>query len=140
MCVENVKGGLNLSGIGLVRNTLHRDLWMTFSLCSPKLAAGTTWGGLANVGGPATAGLRDSEGSGRCSSAAIPRAVRAVEAALSMPPRKLTPVQVLERLLTRLEKRMEALRRVKLDGFEMVISELEVEQDYLRRAMRYLEE
>jgi hypothetical protein len=40
----------------------------------------------------------------------------------------------------RLEKRMEALQRVKLDGFQMVISELEVEQDYLRRAMRYLEE
>jgi hypothetical protein len=57
-----------------------------------------------------------------------------------MPPRKLTPVQVLERLLTRLEKRMEALQRVKLDGFQMVISELEVEQDYLRRAKRYLEE
>jgi hypothetical protein len=46
----------------------------------------------------------------------------------------------LERLLTRLEKRMEALQRVKLDGFQMVISELEVEQDYLRRAKRYLEE
>ncbi len=58
----------------------------------------------------------------------------------SMPPRKLTPVQVLERLLTRLEKRMENLQRVKLDGFQMVISELEVEQDYLRRAKRYLEE
>ena len=43
-----------------------------------------------------------------------------------MPTRKLTPVQVLERLLTRLEKRMEALQRVKLDGFQMVISELEV--------------
>lgn len=28
---------------------------------------------------------------------------------------------------------------VKLDGFQMVISELEVEQDYLRRATRYLE-
>jgi uncharacterized coiled-coil protein SlyX len=56
------------------------------------------------------------------------------------PPRKLTPVEVLERLLNRLEKRMEALQRVKLDGFEMVISELEVEMDYLRRTMRYLEE
>jgi hypothetical protein len=45
--------------------------------------------------------------------------------------RKLTtPTQVLERL----EKRMEALQRIKLDGFQMVISELEVEQDYLRRA------
>jgi hypothetical protein len=51
-----------------------------------------------------------------------------------MPPRKLTPVQVLERLLRRLEKRMEALLRVKLDGFQMVISEMEVEMDYLRRA------
>jgi hypothetical protein len=54
--------------------------------------------------------------------------------------RKLTPIQVLERLLTRLEKRMEALQRVKLDGFQMVISELEVEMDYLRRAKRYLED
>jgi hypothetical protein len=52
----------------------------------------------------------------------------------------LLPVEVLERLLRRLEKRMEALQRAKLDGFEMVISELEVEQDYLRRAKRYLEE
>jgi hypothetical protein len=30
---------------------------------------------------------------------------------------------------------MEALQRVKLDGFEMIISELELEQDYLRRAL-----
>jgi hypothetical protein len=35
---------------------------------------------------------------------------------------------------------MEALQRVKMDGFQMVISELEVEMDYLRRAKRYLEE
>jgi hypothetical protein len=43
----------------------------------------------------------------------------------------LTHVQVLERLLTRLEKRMESLQRVKLDGYQMVISELENEMDYL---------
>jgi hypothetical protein len=55
-------------------------------------------------------------------------------------PRKLTPTQVLERLLHRLEKRMEALQRVRLEGYEMVICELEVEQDYLRRATRYLED
>jgi hypothetical protein len=53
---------------------------------------------------------------------------------------KLTPVQVLQRLQARLEKRMEALQRVKLAGYEMVISELEIEMDYLRRAARYLEE
>jgi hypothetical protein len=53
---------------------------------------------------------------------------------------KLTPVQVLERLQLRLEKRMEALQRVKLSGYDMVISELEVELDLLRRAQRYLEE
>jgi hypothetical protein len=53
---------------------------------------------------------------------------------------KLTPVQVLERLQLRLEKRMEALQRVKLDGYAMVIGELEVELDLLRRATRYLEE
>ena len=46
-----------------------------------------------------------------------------------MPTRKLTPVQVLERLLARLEKRMEALQRLKLDGFQMVIAALEVEQE-----------
>jgi hypothetical protein len=53
---------------------------------------------------------------------------------------KLTPVQVLQRLQHRLEKRMEALQRVKLAGYEFVISELEVELDYLRRAARYLAE
>jgi hypothetical protein len=35
---------------------------------------------------------------------------------------------------------MESLQRVKLSGFEVVISELETELDYLRRATRYLEE
>jgi hypothetical protein len=34
---------------------------------------------------------------------------------------------------------MESLQRVKLPGFEVVISELETEMDYLRRAARYLE-
>jgi hypothetical protein len=53
---------------------------------------------------------------------------------------KLTPVQVLQRLQLRLQKRMEALQRVKLDGYAMVIGELEVELDLLRRATRYLEE
>ena len=51
-----------------------------------------------------------------------------------------TPDPELPRLQRRLEKRMESLQRVKLAGFEIVISELEVELDYLRRAMRYLEE
>ena len=35
---------------------------------------------------------------------------------------------------------MEALQRIKLDGYRMVISELEVELDFLRRAKRYLED
>jgi hypothetical protein len=35
---------------------------------------------------------------------------------------------------------MEALQRVKLAGYEFVISELGVEMDYLRRAAGYLEE
>jgi hypothetical protein len=59
---------------------------------------------------------------------------------MPVPRSKLTPVQVLERLQLRLEKRMEALQRVKLDGYAMVIGELEVELDLLRRATRYLEE
>jgi hypothetical protein len=45
----------------------------------------------------------------------------------------LTCLQCLERLQHRWERRIGALERVKLEGFEMVISELEVEQDYLRR-------
>ena len=53
---------------------------------------------------------------------------------------KLTPIEVLERLQLRLEKRMEALQRVKLAGFEIVVAELEIELDLLRRATRYLEE
>jgi hypothetical protein len=53
---------------------------------------------------------------------------------------KLTPLQVLQRLQTRVEKRMEALQRVKLEGFDMVLAELQVELDFLRRATRYLEE
>jgi hypothetical protein len=40
----------------------------------------------------------------------------------------------------RLEKRMEVPQRVKLEGFEIDISELETEMDYLRRASRYLED
>jgi len=35
---------------------------------------------------------------------------------------------------------MEALQRVKLEGFDVVIAELEIELDLLRRATRYLEE
>jgi hypothetical protein len=54
--------------------------------------------------------------------------------------RKLTPVEVLQRLRRRLEKRMEALQRVKQAGYEIVIPELDVEADYLRRATRYLQE
>jgi hypothetical protein len=54
---------------------------------------------------------------------------------------QLSPAaDLLERLQLRLEKRMEALQRVKLEGFQMVISELETEMDYLRLAKRYLEE
>ena len=37
-----------------------------------------------------------------------------------------TELPYFERLLTRLEKRMQALQRVQLDGFQMVIAELEV--------------
>jgi hypothetical protein len=56
------------------------------------------------------------------------------------PPDQSLPRSRSYRLQTRLEKRMEALQRVKLAGYEMVISELEIEMDYLRRATRYLED
>ena len=75
---------------------------------------------------------RDRYWAGRLLLAADAGAVPGAETALM----KLTPVQVLERLLIRLEKRMEALQRVKLDGFQMVISELEMELDYLRPQSR----
>lgn len=58
----------------------------------------------------------------------------------SMPTRKLSPVEVLDRLTTRLEKRTESLQRVKFEGFGTVIAELETELDHLRRARRYIEE
>jgi hypothetical protein len=35
---------------------------------------------------------------------------------------------------------LRAIQRAKLEGFEIAISELETEMDYLRRATRYLEE
>jgi hypothetical protein len=59
---------------------------------------------------------------------------------LPMPTARLTPIQVLQRLLHRIEKRAEELQRAKREGYRMVISELENEMDYLRRAARYLEE
>ncbi len=52
---------------------------------------------------------------------------------------KLTPTQVLARLQTRLRKRIAALERVGVDGYGMVIAELRVELDYLKRAQEYLE-
>jgi hypothetical protein len=58
-----------------------------------------------------------------------------------MPPprRKLTPVEVRQRLLRRLEKRMESPPAGQTRWLSGSVSELEVEQDYLRRAIRYLE-
>jgi hypothetical protein len=53
---------------------------------------------------------------------------------------KLTPVQVLQRLQLRVEKRMEALQQVRLAGLDMAIAETEIELNMLSRAMRYLEE
>jgi hypothetical protein len=56
-----------------------------------------------------------------------------------MPPRsKLTCIECLERLQKRVEGRIDALMRVRLDGNAAVISELRVELDYLRRALRYI--
>jgi hypothetical protein len=56
------------------------------------------------------------------------------------PPPKLTPLQVFDRLIRRLEKRIDSLERVRLDGFKPVLSELQVEMHYLNRARDYLEE
>jgi hypothetical protein len=53
---------------------------------------------------------------------------------------KLTPIQVLERLQLRLEQRMETLQRVKMECYDLIVSELETELDLLRRAQRYLED
>lgn len=53
---------------------------------------------------------------------------------------RLTPPQVLDRLLTRIEKLIDSLKRVGLPGMEAVVSELEVERNYLLWARRYLEQ
>jgi hypothetical protein len=76
----------------------------------------------------------------RVAISAAPGPVAGISTLLPMATRKLTPVEVLQRLQRRLVKRMEAIQRVKLEGYEIVISELETEMDYLRRATRYLEE
>jgi hypothetical protein len=54
-------------------------------------------------------------------------------------PTNLPPPQVLDRLLRRIEKRLEALKGVRMPGYEVAISELETEMNYLLRAKRYLE-
>ena len=64
---------------------------------------------------------------------------RSKTAAMPLRP-KLTPVEVFERLQLRLERRIQGLQHLKWAGHEMVMSELEVELELLRRAQRYLEE
>jgi hypothetical protein len=54
-------------------------------------------------------------------------------------PPKLTPLEVFDKLIRRLEKRVDALERVKLDGLKPTISELQVEIQYLNRARDYVE-
>jgi hypothetical protein len=50
---------------------------------------------------------------------------------------KIPPPEVFDQLLTRLEKRIEALKGVKLNGYEVAIAEREVEHTYLLREKRY---
>jgi hypothetical protein len=52
---------------------------------------------------------------------------------------RLSPPQVFDSLLSRLEKRIAALKGLKLPGYEIAIAELEIEVNYLLRARRYLE-
>ena len=54
--------------------------------------------------------------------------------------RKLSPVQVLERLQARLQRRVAALEGVQLDGYTIAIAELRIALDLLHRAQRYLEQ
>ncbi len=51
---------------------------------------------------------------------------------------KLSPVQVLQRLESRLQRRVAALEGVKLDGYNIAIAELRIALDLLQRAQRYL--
>jgi hypothetical protein len=55
------------------------------------------------------------------------------------PPSKLTPLEVFDKLIRRLEKRVDALKRVKLDGFGPVIAELSEEIHFLNRGRDYIE-
>jgi hypothetical protein len=54
-------------------------------------------------------------------------------------PPKLTPLEVFDKLIRRVEKRIDALKRVGLDGFKPVIAELSEEIHYLNRRRDYLE-
>jgi hypothetical protein len=55
--------------------------------------------------------------------------------------RKVPTIEVLQpsALLNRLEKHMESPQCVKLDGYQMVIAAPEVEADFVRRTIKYLQ-
>jgi hypothetical protein len=54
-------------------------------------------------------------------------------------PPKLTPLEVFDKLIRRVEKRIDALQRVGLDGFKPVLAELAEEAHFLHRGRDYLE-
>jgi hypothetical protein len=56
-----------------------------------------------------------------------------------MPTPKLTPLEVFDKLIRRVEKRIDALKRVGLDGFKPVLSELGEELHFLNRGRDYVE-
>jgi hypothetical protein len=50
----------------------------------------------------------------------------------------LTPEQCLDRIIAQVRKRVTVLRDTKIDGYQMVIHELEVVLDLLLRARGYI--
>ena len=55
---------------------------------------------------------------------------------LVMAPREITPAQALGIIAQRIEKRIQVLKGVKLDGYSVAMSELDIVLSYVRNAQQ----
>jgi len=54
-----------------------------------------------------------------------------------MAPREITPAQAFGIIAQRIEKRIQVLKGVKLDGYSVAMSELDIVLRYVRNAQQY---
>ena len=54
-----------------------------------------------------------------------------------MAPREITPAQALGIIAQRIEKRIQVLQGVKLEGYSVAMSELDIALRYVRNAQQY---